>query len=137
MGDREGSGKLTSWCCRAERRECALRPHTEGPRQEGEVPPLFYPLSLKSRQSQDGGSRYPLTRCGPRVPMASSPLTELHQLDRAGCFWWGPEAILEKSTASRRPRRNAILLPRDKNEYLSPLHQAGHVDTVGWVKGVA
>lgn len=136
MGDRERSGELTSWCCRAEPRECAVRPHTEGPRQEGEVPPLFYPLSLESRQSQDGGSRYPLTRCGPRVPMASSPLTEL-QLDRAGCFWWGPEAILEKSTASRRPRRNAILLPRDKNEYLSPLHQAGHVVTVGWVKGVA
>ena len=67
--------------------------------------------------------------------MASSPLTELHQPDRAGCFWWGPEAILEKSTASRRPRRNAILLPRDKNEYLSPLHQAGHVDTAGWPKG--
>ena len=59
MGDRERSGELTSWCCRAELRECALRPHTEGPRQEGEVPPLFYPLSLKSRQSQDGGSRYP------------------------------------------------------------------------------
>ena len=36
MGDRERSGELTSWCCRAER-----RPHTEGPRQEGEVPPLL------------------------------------------------------------------------------------------------
>ena len=94
------------------------------------------PLSLKSRQSQDGGSSG-TTRCGPRVPMARGPLTEPHQPDQAGCFWWGPEAILEKSTASHRPRRNAILLPRDNNEYLSPLHQADHVDTAGWVKGMA
>ena len=93
------------------------------------------PLSLKSRQPQDGGSTG-TTRCGPRVPTARGPLTEPHQPDGAGCFWWGPEASL-KSTASHRPRRNAILLPRDNNEYLSPLHQADHMDTAGWVKGVA